>query len=575
MFLALRKKLGDDAKEPASIRTIRGGRLHVDRSGAGGRRRAMNGGGQRTSLLVEDPASPGAPQRRGISLYVKILLLFFLNVALLAAAGFFLVRSQLRPESLLAGMPGERFRTAARLIEDDLRDAPRDEWDRILDEAGAPYGVRYAVYTVDGTAVQNGGVAGEPPPDLWERLKGPEEGERPERDRDRMRIFLPGGEDNGPGPPDDRRGPPDGFGGDEPPPPRGEGGRRSPGPPMALASDRSGYWLAHRIAPGGRGSGRIPRESVLVMQSESLTGGGLLFDLKPWLLGGVGALVLSALVWLPFARGITRYLRQLTAATERIAAGEFSGSAADARRDEFGRLGRAINRMARRLEGYVSGQKRFLGDIAHELCSPIARLKMALAVIEQRAGAAAGEHLNDAQEEAQHMSDLVDELLAFSKASIRSAPQLSEVALLPAVQRAAERELGGEEAAIDIPENLSVYADESLLIRAIANVLRNAARYASASGPIEIRADEAPGGDGEGGTILLAVADRGPGVPEEDLPKLFDPFYRPQLARERESGGSGLGLTIVKACAEACGGKVRCHNREGGGFVVEFDWVKV
>jgi len=108
----------------------------------------------------------------------------------------------------------------------------------------------------------------------------------------------------------------------------------------------------------------------LVIQSPTLSAGGLFFDPGPWWLAGGAVLALSVLWWLPFIGSITRSLGRMTAATEAIAEGRFDAELNERRGDELGRLGGAINTMARRLEGFVTGQKRFLGDIAHELCSP-------------------------------------------------------------------------------------------------------------------------------------------------------------------------------------------------------------
>src|SRR5262249_27864572 len=148
---------------------------------------------------------------------------------------------------------------------------------------------------------------------------------------------------------------------------------------------------------------------------------GLFFDSGPWIAVGFGCVLVSVLFWLPLVRGITRSIFQITAATEQIADGRFDTRVSVRRNDELGRLGNAINQMAIRLAGFVTGQKRFLGDIAHELCSPIARIQMALGILEQRADPDQKERLADLREEVDLMSNLVNELLSFSKASIGQA----------------------------------------------------------------------------------------------------------------------------------------------------------
>ena len=105
-------------------------------------------------------------------------------------------------------------------------------------------------------------------------------------------------------------------------------------------------------------------------------------------------------------------------------------------------------------------------------------------------------------------------------------------------------------------------ANEGLLLRAIANVLRNAIRYAGEAGPITVSAER------DGSQVAITIADRGPGLPDEELEQVFTPFYRPDTARTRETGGSGLGLAIVRTCVEACGGTVTCRNGRPGLEVV-------
>jgi two-component system sensor histidine kinase CpxA len=234
------------------------------------------------------------------------------------------------------------------------------------------------------------------------------------------------------------------------------------------------------------------------------------------------------------------------------------------RRDELGRLGGAINRMAGRLAGFVSGQKRFLGDTAHELCSPLARVQVALGILEQRATAEQKTYVEDLREEVQHMSELVNELLSFSKAALQSgAIQLKPVLLPEVVERVVRREVADRaQVIVEIPESLRVVAEPDLLQRSLGNLLRNAVRYAADAGPFSVTATQ------RGRHVFLTVADDGPGVPEEALAKLFDPFYRPEPSRDRQSGGIGLGLAIVKTCVEACRGTVTCRNRTPKGFEV-------
>jgi two-component system sensor histidine kinase CpxA len=163
------------------------------------------------------------------------------------------------------------------------------------------------------------------------------------------------------------------------------------------------------------------------------------------------------------------------------------------------------------------------------------------------------------------MSQLVAELLSFSKASMdRTRIPLSPTPIADVVVNAIRREqVEGVNVQQDLADGLTALANVELLQRAVANLLRNAIRYAGQAGPIAIT------GWREAGEVVLAVADSGPGVPDESLAKLFDPFYRVDESRTRETGGVGLGLTIVKTCVESCGGSVNASNRPEGGLRVE------
>jgi two-component system sensor histidine kinase CpxA len=319
------------------------------------------------------------------------------------------------------------------------------------------------------------------------------------------------------------------------------------------------YWIGVR-APLLTESGRPGPLISLLIAVPSLASGGLLFDVTPWLWVGAAVLVCSALLWLPLVRGITRSIRQMTGAAGQMAQGQFVTRVDTDRSDELGRLGESLNHMAGRLGEYVTGQKRFLGDIAHELCSPLARMEMALGVLEQRAGAEQQGHVNDVREEVRHMSSLVNELLSFTKAGLRAKDlELRPVPLAEVCARVIAREAQEKaDIAVKVDADVKVLADSDLLARAVANVLRNAVRYAGDAGPVTITAAV------HASDVLLAIADSGPGVPPETLHRLFDPFYRPETARTREGGGAGLGLAIVKSCVEACGGSVTVRNAQPG-----------
>ena len=512
---------------------------------------------------LSDGPAPNARRAR-FPLLARILVWFFLNLAVLAVVMFLLVRSEFRLDTLIAGRGGERVQQLADLLVGELRDRPRGEWDAILQRFGEGYGIRLLLF-----APGEEQVAGEPtvlPPEIRERLPrrgppfgrpGPAEQLPPLGGTPRAGLNA-GGQPLLPDGPPRRPNPPPRFG-------------RPPAGPRFFVHTRGPdrYWIVFPSAlpdpPGALGSRAQPLSLVAV--SDTLSAGGLFFDYVPWLWAGGAVLALSVLWWLPFVRGITRAVSQMTHATERIAEGQFDVNAPERRRDELGRLGAAINRMATRLAGFVAGQKRFLGDVSHELCSPIARIQVALGILEQRADPKQKPYLDDLHDEVQQVSQLVNELLSFSKASFgEKYVQLAPVRVRDLIEGAAKREATTAAALeITVPGDLWVRGDAELLRRALANLIRNAVRHAGAAGPIRVVA--AP--DGE--RITLCVVDSGGGVPEADLAKIFDPFYRPDASRDRATGGAGLGLTIVKSCVEACGGTVACRNLQPHGFEVRME----
>jgi two-component system sensor histidine kinase CpxA len=462
-------------------------------------------------------------------LCAKILLWFFLNLLVLGAAGYALARFQFRIglDSLLSGQTSERIEAVSRLIQEELRETPREDWSNTLARFGAAYGVKFILFRPDGLH-----VAGETL-------------ELPAAVRQRLAQIRPG-----PRPP-------------MPPPPQGdELERPGPRPPfpkfVVRTTEPTRYWLCVCLPGRERPRFEAPSpQNVLVIVSDSLSGGGLLFDYTPWVGATVGALILSVLWWWPLIRGITRSVSEMTAATEQVAEGQFDVRVDEKRRDELGQLGGAINRMAGRLNGFVTGQKRFLGDVAHELCSPLARIQVALGILEQR-----GAPVEEVREEVQEMSHLVNELLSFTKAGLKEKDiQLQAVALAEIARRVVTRE-ASTPVHVEIAEELRALAEPDLLSRALANLVRNSLRYGG-TGPITITA--AATAD----AVVMTVSDCGPGVPEETLQQIFDPFFRLDESRSRDTGGIGLGLAIVKTCVQACQGTVTARNRKPSGLEVE------
>ena len=514
-------------------------------------------------------------------LYAKIVIWFFLNLLVVGLVAFGLLRARFGDATdwLLASDAKARIQAMTQVMIAELDHTPSEFHDEVLERFGNAYHLTLAVYSNHGERLAGPDLKLPPPVTgaLVKDLPPPQEGEIPRgrpppRREDLEAVFadpltraLGPREDMEEGPLGGRRPPP----GRKPPPPR------PPEPAMPIYPLElvrtvvpSTYWLLVR-APVISDLRRDPVPVTLVGRIDSLAENGLLFDMRPWVYWAVALLLFSALFWLPLVRSLTRAISRLTHATEQMAEGNFDIQINEQRRDELGRLGHAINLMSARLAGFVRGQKRFLGDIAHELCSPLVRMEMGLAVMEQRAPVEMHERLGDVQDEVREMRELVNELLSFSKAGLRTpdAP-LQTLGVQDIVAEVVERQ-GEGQVVTEVPPDLQVQADSRLLLRALGNLVRNAVRYAGHAGPVQIGAVQ------EGSHVVITVADSGPGVPAEALPRLFDAFYRPDEARSRETGGVGLGLAIVKSCVEACGGSVSARNREEGGFAVEMKFAAV
>ncbi len=470
-------------------------------------------------------------------LALKVSGWLLLNLALLVtlATGLIVTQGGFKWSALVEGPPGRRIQDLAEATAAELHDQFPANRAETLAHFGEKHGVSVAFIGEGGETLV--GDRAELPSEL-RGMFGPKRPPRPSRFQGPPPEDEPGGP---PGPPEDAPGPP------------------APHPQRMLvhAGTPAVFWLAVRVkAPEAARPGvtmvlRVPTLGRLLQ----------LLDLTPWLWLAAGAVVVSLLFWLPFVRGLTRDLGRLTRATEAIADGRFGTRVAEKRRDELGALGGSVNRMAGRLDRLVTGQKRFLGDIAHELGSPLGRMQVSVEILQQRADPGLHNAITDVREEVDHMAALVGELLAFTKAGLRARDAvLASVPLAPLVARVIAREAADDAVRVDLPDTLAVRADADLLARALSNLVRNALRHAGRAAAITLHAENARD------AVDIIVEDEGPGVPADALARLGEPLFRPEAARSRETGGAGLGLAIVKSCAEACGGDVRFENRQPRGF---------
>ncbi len=284
----------------------------------------------------------------------------------------------------------------------------------------------------------------------------------------------------------------------------------------------------------------------------------------PWP-DGLGLVALLAVLFAavaagawPVVRRLTRRLEALQAGVEAFGAGQLDRRVDEGGRDEVAAVAGSFNRAAARIEALLRSHQSLLANASHELRSPLARLKMAMALLDEAPPADRARLKREIDANIAELDALVDEVLLAGRLDAQSALDAAQpVALLALAAEEAARVGASAEG-----DDLLLRGDERLLRRAVRNLLENARRYAGAG--VEVRVARRADGGAE-----LAVADRGPGVPEALRERIFEPFFRMPGHAERE-GGVGLGLALVRQIAERHGGGARCEPREGGGsrFVI-------
>ncbi|QSX37090.1 ATP-binding protein [Shewanella sedimentimangrovi] len=278
------------------------------------------------------------------------------------------------------------------------------------------------------------------------------------------------------------------------------------------------------------------------------------------------AVLLSGLLCGLLAWHLGKPLRQLKHSADTLAAGQLDSrvdSQTARRRDELGQVARAFNGMADAVETMVRNQQRLMGDISHELRTPLTRLQLALALARKR-----GEEtpeINRIAYEASQLEQLIAELLTLSRLQLNAQEPKRLLSLgdsLDQVLDDADFEASeqNKQLHISLDEEFQFQHYPKILARAVENLLRNAIRYANGAIWLSSELQE--------NNLILRICDDGPGVAEAELGAIFQPFYRPDTSRERESGGWGLGLAITAAAVQAHGGEIRAENRPEGGLCV-------
>jgi len=290
-----------------------------------------------------------------------------------------------------------------------------------------------------------------------------------------------------------------------------------------------------------------------------------------WHLAWAVALLVSGAICYALTRYLTGPVLRLRSAARRLADGELAARANDTRprRDEIGELVRDFNFMADRVEALVTSQRQLISDVSHELRSPLARINATLGLARQRLG---DNVLFDRLErDAGRLNEMIGRILTLARLDMTAAsPEMRRIdleALLRDIVADAQWEARERDTRVELVCDgaCSVAANPDLMRSATENIIRNAVRHTAPGTAVEITLGCTTG---DTGTAIIRVSDRGPGVPPDELEKIFQPFYRVADARDRESGGAGLGLAIAERVARMHGGRIHAENRPDGGLAV-------
>lgn len=281
-------------------------------------------------------------------------------------------------------------------------------------------------------------------------------------------------------------------------------------------------------------------------------------------------LIIASLICYFLARSLTAPIRQLRAATLSFAAGNLSTrvNTTNGGSSEINQLGDEFNAMAEQIEDLVVSQQRLQRDISHELRSPLARLNIALELCRQRCGDRANTELDRIDLESQRLNEMIGQLLSLNQIDSQPIDLFAELDLsillnkliIDANFEAQERQVT---VVVKQPSSLIIQGSQELLKRAIENIIRNAIHYSPIAGEVVITVTTK-----EKAITVIEVSDNGEGVPEEQLEKIFDPFYRVAASRDRRSGGTGIGLAISQRSIKRHNGTISATNRTTGGLTI-------
>ena len=289
---------------------------------------------------------------------------------------------------------------------------------------------------------------------------------------------------------------------------------------------------------------------------------------------GVAALCLSGLL----SRALTRKIGQLLTAIRQVREGAYSHRAHVRGHDEIAQLAEEFNSLTDRLQTTENARRRFVSDASHELKTPLAAIRLLTDSILQTENIdpeTTREFVTDIGQEAERLSRITEDLLRLTRLDSGVMEPPAVVDVLPVLEQVMRMmslvaQEKGTELTYRAEGTCTVLAARDEIHQIIYNLTDNAVKYSPPGSTVQVSLLH------RGDQVVLTVEDNGPGIPEEDLPRLFERFYRVDKARSRAAGGTGLGLAIVSDTVRKRGGTVEAGNRPEGGavFTVRWPWQK-
>jgi signal transduction histidine kinase len=280
------------------------------------------------------------------------------------------------------------------------------------------------------------------------------------------------------------------------------------------------------------------------------------------------AVIMAAGTALLLAKSFASPIVRLQRATRALAAGTLEarvGKPFDQRKDEIGTLARDFDAMAEKIQALVTDKEVLLRDVSHELRSPLARIRVALALAERKSDAATRDDLERIDQETERLDQLVGQILTLARLRSSRLEDHVDVDLSHLVTEViADAKFEQADASIDFePVTVPpIQGNAGELTSAIENVLRNAILHSGPAAEVEVSVKRA------GPNVVITIADHGPGVPEADLKRLFEPFFRVDPSRDHKQNGYGIGLAIAASIVDRHSGTITARNRPGGGLAV-------